>query len=49
MSTEKKRTGIFKIRHMLSRKNNSPGARKVNAECKHTGERYKQHSSLRRD
>lgn len=38
-STEKKRKGIFKIRHMLSRENNSPGTRKVNSECKNTGER----------
>lgn len=41
MSAEKKRKGIFKIRHMLSRENNSLGTRKVNAECKHIGERHK--------
>lgn len=44
-----KRKGIFKIRHMLSRENNSPGTRKVNAKHKHTRERHKWHSSLRRD
>lgn len=38
-STEKKRKKIFKIRHMLSRENNSLETRKVNAECKHKGER----------
>lgn len=38
-STEKKRKGIFTIRHMLSREKNSPGTRKVNSECKNTGER----------